>query len=194
MKKLSRVIGVAVLALSLGSGAVSAATGSISTTGPDSTNQVTVNDEQRSRVNNDNHVRLDNDTYQRASSGRVEVEHNTTGGGASSGDVVNDNLTRATLRLDNTAAATAAVEVSGGLGSVSGSINNTGPDSTNQVTFNSSSSVHVDNDNHISLDNDTHQSAYSGSAEVSGNTTGGSASSGDATNINTSEFTLTIEN
>lgn len=194
MKKLSRVIGVAVLALSLGSGAVSAATGSISTTGPDSTNQVTVNDEQRSRVNNDNHVRLDNDTYQRASSGRAEVEHNTTGGGASSGDVVNDNLTRATLRLDNTAAATAAVEVSGGLGSVSGSISNTGPDSTNQVTFNSSSSVHVDNDNHISLDNDTHQSAYSGSAEVSGNTTGGSASSGDATNINTSEFTLTIEN
>lgn len=194
MKKLSRVIGVAVLALSLGSGAVSAATGSISTTGPDSTNQVTVNDEQRSRVNNDNHVRLDNDTYQRASSGRAEVEHNTTSGGASSGDVVNDNLTRATLRLDNTAAATAAVEVSGGLGSVSGSISNTGPDSTNQVTFNSSSSVHVDNDNHISLDNDTHQSAYSGSAEVSGNTTGGSASSGDATNINTSEFTLTIEN
>ena len=194
MKKLSRVIGVAVLALSLGSGAVSAATGSISATGPDSTNQVTVNDEQRSRVNNDNHVRLDNDTYQRASSGRAEVEHNTTGGGASSGDVVNDNLTRATLRLDNTAAATAAVEVSGGLGSVSGSISNTGPDSTNQVTFNSSSSVHVDNDNHISLDNDTHQSAYSGSAEVSGNTTGGSASSGDATNINTSEFTLTIEN
>lgn len=193
MKKISRIIAIAVLALSLGSGVASAATGTIGTTGPDSNNEITVNNHEKREVRNHNSVRVDNDSKQYAHTGEAEVGHNTTGGDATTGDTANDNMTRANVSVSNVSASHAVLS-SGGSGSDSGSINNTGPDSNNVIKFDNNNSVEVDNHNYVNVDNWSYQTATSGDAKVYGNTTGGDATSGDATNVNTSEFTIRIEN
>lgn len=192
-RKLTKVIAVAVLALSLGSGVASAATGTIGTTGPNSNNQVTVNNAATRSVQNRNNLSVYSSTYQRADTGDVDVTHNTTAGSARSGDAVADAWTGVDLDVRNTGAAMAAFAGSS-TGSDSGSINNTGPDSNNQVTFNNANTTTVENDNCIRVTNHTSQNADSGNVTVSGNTTGGSATSGDATAIATTDVSVRVEN
>jgi hypothetical protein len=82
----------------------------------------------------------------------------------------------------------------GGNGSNSGTINNTGPDSDNSVRFESRVDVDVDNNNDVRIDNDVDQRSHSGDAEVTHNTTGGSATSGNVSNTSSSSFTVRITN
>jgi|GEM_PF-1547983 len=74
------------------------------------------------------------------------------------------------------------------------SISNTGPDSTNKVTNTTTNTVQVDNDNHLTVTNSNDQTAKTGSASVKGNTTAGSAMSGDATNSNNVSTTIDVGN
>jgi hypothetical protein len=55
-------------------------------------------------------------------------------------------------------------------------------------------SVRVSNDTDIRVNNDNDQHAYSGDAKVFDNTTGGSATSGSASNTNSSSFTFSVSN
>jgi len=64
-------------------------------------------------------------------------------------------------------------------------INNTGPDSYNNINDGSNSSSNFDNFYNASISNNLSQSAVSGNAGVLFNTTGGSATTGDASNIAT---------
>lgn len=190
-----RVAAITVLGLSLGAGVASAAPGdgSIDNTGPDSNNQITFNNDTDVDVDNDNDVRVRNHNPQDADSGDARVHHNTTGGDATSGDATNDSLLRATVRLSNTGAGVAALG-NGGNGGSTGSIDTTGPDSNNQITFNNGFDVDVDNDNDVTVENWNDQDADSGDATVSDNTTGGNATSGDASNISTTEVTVEVNN
>jgi len=192
--KMLRVAAVTVLGVSLGAGVASAAPGdgSIDNTGPDSSNVITFNNDTDVDVDNDNDVDVDNDSDQDADSGDARVHHNTTGGDASTGDAMNDNLFRATVRLNNSGAGLASLN--GGDGGSTGSIDTTGPDSTNTITFNNGLDVDVDNDNDVDIDNDSDQDADSGDAWVNDNTTGGNATTGNATNVNTTEVTVEITN
>jgi hypothetical protein len=52
----------------------------------------------------------------------------------------------------------------------------------------------VNNDTNISVHNSNDQKAQSGDATVFGNTKGGSATSGDATNTNSTNFTFSVSN
>jgi len=70
----------------------------------------------------------------------------------------------------------------------------TGPGSTNTVTSNQTETVTVINDNDLSVHNSNWQDADSGDANVSGNTNGGSAASGDAWNDNSSNFNFVVNN
>ncbi len=74
----------------------------------------------------------------------------------------------------------------GGSGSGAGgnnfSIHTTGPDSYNEINYESSSHTNVKNTNNVGVFNFTKQSASSGDATVSGNTKAGSAGSGGAHN------------
>lgn len=63
-------------------------------------------------------------------------------------------------------------------------ITNTGPGSTNEITCVDSSTVHVVCSNDIYVVTDNSQSSGSGDADNSGNTTGGSSITGNATNEN----------
>lgn len=190
MKKLLRIVAVAVMGLSLTTGVAAANSGSVGTTGPNSNNQVEFNDRRDRTVENNNRVGVTNSNPQDAVSGDATAVNNTTAGGAMTGVARNDSLTRATVRLNNSSAMPASESSS----SHSAVINNTGPSSNNQVTTNSRSTVTVTNNNNVTVTNTNDQDATSGDAVVSGNTTGGTAQSGGAENISTNEFVFEITN
>lgn len=92
------------------------------------------------------------------------------------------------------AALFAAVLFAGGASAQTADISNTGPDSTNTITSNSSFECDIDNDTNIDLDFDNNQQASSGSATVSGNTSGGSATSGSANNSSSTDTSIGVIN
>ncbi len=194
--KVSKTLGAGVLSLGLVvglAGFAGAASGTIDTTGPNSENEISYESSVDWDVENDNDLDFELDNEQRASSGEVEVEDNTTGGDATSGDAHNSYMVEGDVEIDNSGS-------TNGLGAVgsdsdhSATIENTGPRSENEVTFESEVDVNIDNDNDVNIDVDNEQSAYSGDAEVSGNTTGGSATSGSVSNTATATFNVRITN
>lgn len=79
-------------------------------------------------------------------------------------------------------------------GASSGSLNTTGPYSSNIVKSINKAHVDVSNSNRLSLMSDNMQESGTGSANVSGNTNGGSAGSGAASNSNTFGATVNVTN
>lgn len=196
-KQFYRAAAASVLGLSLLTGAAAADnSGHISgPTGPNSYNKVTANTNVNRRVTNTNNVSAYNSNSQTAYSGRVEVEHNTTAGNAMSGAATNANSTNATLNVNNAPSSAAAGGIGGGSWNATGTISGpTGPDSVNVVKSNTNVNTSVSNTNNLSVTNTNYQQASSGSAEVEGNTTGGSAVSGNASNTNNSTFSFNVTN
>lgn len=70
----------------------------------------------------------------------------------------------------------------------------TGPNSENMCVSTTSYSCSVTNTNEVTIVNQTTQEATSGTVSVSGNTTGGAASSGTVTNSSGTTFTVSITN
>ena len=100
------------------------------------------------------------------------------------------------LRKAATVATAASIAVGGvaGVAGASGAITNTGPHSTNKVINKDNSSWSKTNNNNVGVANTSSQSAYSGSAKVKWNTTGGDATSGMASNDNSVSTTVGITN
>lgn len=195
--KIQKRLGAAVMSLGLVvglSGFAGATTGTIDTTGPDSDNTIHSEWSQRVEVDNDNKVDLDNHNNQDAWTGEAKVKHNTNAGDADTGDARNANALTGSVTIDNShSVPTGAVGGSGG-GNHTATIRDTGPDSDNHVTYETTSKVEVDNDNDVYIDNNNYQDASSGDATVEGNTNGGSASTGSASNTNTTSLTVRITN
>ena len=197
MIKLKKAVGAGVLSLGLVvglAGFAGAATGTIGTTGPGSDNEISNESRTELDIDNDNDVRFNNKNHQYASSGDAEVKGNTTGGDATTGDSENDNSVDATIEIDNSQSAGAFDGVGSGGGSVSASIENTGPKSDNTVKSENKVDIDVNNDNNIHVYNTNDQVAKSGDAEVRYNTTGGDATSGSVTNTSSSTFTVRVTN
>ena len=197
MIKLKKAVGAGVLSLGLVvglAGFAGAATGTIGTTGPGSDNEISHESRTELDIDNDNDVKFNNKNHQYASSGDAEVKGNTTGGDATTGDAENDNSVDATIEIDNSQTAAAFDGVGSGGGSVSASIENTGPKSDNTIKSENKVEIDVDNDNNIHVYNNNDQVAKSGDAEVRYNTTGGDATSGSVTNTNSSTFTVRVTN
>lgn len=197
--KIQKTIGAGVLSLGLLVGLsgfdAGATSRSIGHTGAHSYNKIKTEIKNKVRVHNDNTVKVDNDNYQRAYTGDATVKHNTTGGGAYTGDAKNNNSLNVSATIDNSASAdTWAGTVHSGGGGGSASINHTGYDSVNVIKHEETTKVNVYNDNYVKVENDNDQKASSGDAKVIGNTTGGDAVSGDATNTNSTSVTLNITN
>jgi len=193
-KQLYRAAAATVLGLSLATGGMVAAdnNGSISKTGTDSDNTVTSTTHSTWKVDNDTDLSVHNDNDQHAYTGDAKASHNTTAGDATSGDAMNTNSLSVKATVNN-AASTSGMGGSGSM-DATGSIDNTGTDSTNTVTSTQTSKVTIDNDTNIRVYNDNDQRASTGDASVRDNTTGGSATSGDATNTNSSSFTFDVSN
>lgn len=192
-KQLYRAAAATVLGLSLTTGIAAAQTGSINTTGHDSYNKVSSHVTNRARVDNDNHVSLYTSNNQTATTGDARSTENTTGGGASTGNATNSRSVSATLNVNNSAGL-AGMNWGGSGGDLNGTISNTGADSTNVVSSKVYNSLSVNNDNNICVTTTNNQTATSGDAKVSENTTGGSASTGNATNTSSDTFVLSVTN
>lgn len=194
MKKILRLVAISVMALSFTTGIAAANSADIDTTGPDSTNKIEFDSHNSADVDNNNNLSVSNNNDQEAFSGNAKVKHNTTGGDATSGDASNDSLQSVAASVDNSGSSSAALGGGCGCGDNDASISNTGPDSYNKVEVSQSSHVDVENNNNVSVSNNNSQSAFSGHATVWGNTTGGDATSGSASNISSQTTTLTITN
>lgn len=75
-----------------------------------------------------------------------------------------------------------------------GSIDTTGPDSSNHVTSSTHVRTTVRNNNRVHAYSSNSQQANSGSATATHNTTAGDASSGDASNHNALDASLSVDN
>jgi len=190
MKRLLRYLAAAILAMSLTTGIVRAA--SIDTTGPGSENKIEFEDNSDVRVDNDNDVDLDADVDQDADSGDAKVKYNTTGGDAESGDAENDATLSADVEVDNTGCG--CPNGNDGSWLEDASISLTGPKSENKIKHEDNSRFTINNDNNVTIDLDVDQDADSGDATVEGNTTGGDATTGDATNTFDGSFSVSISN
>lgn len=113
------------------------------------------------------------------------------GGSATSGDASNFNATTASVNITNDIPVSRHVD-----GSLSGNntISTTGPHSVNLISSKTTNNVTVTNTNDVTINNTNNQTAISGNANVSGNTRGGSAVTGDATNVNSTRFDVAIMN
>ncbi|NTW61538.1 hypothetical protein HGB24_02540 [Candidatus Saccharibacteria bacterium] len=198
--KIKQIIGTSAASLGLVLGFVGniagAQSGTIDTTGPDSDNSIEYQVKKEIKVENDNNLGVSNDTHQTSMTGEVEVEHNTTGGDSETGGASTEASFTADVSVDNSGSGMTnmlADVVSDG-SSLSGSIDNTGPDSDNSIEAKSSTEIRVENRNNLSVTNTINQVATSGDAEVSGNTTGGDAISGDASNQSTTSVTFEVTN
>ncbi len=193
LSKLLRLGAAGVMSLSLGAfGVVGAVSGTIDTTGPDSTNEVFSEVILETEVDNETDIEAQNNNPQNAHTGHADVRHNTTGGHAESGAAANDSLLRASVEVDNTACGCDGVEMD--LGELDAEIENTGPGSENVVESTTEVSMSVDNDTYIGIQNNNSQTATTGNAVVEGNTTGGNALTGDASNIGTVELEFSVAN
>lgn len=191
MYKLLRYAAIGIASLGLSVGVVSASSGTIGTTGPDSSNWVQFNNNQNYNRNNLNSASVLNDNLQQSSTGNASVRHNTTGGGAMTGSASNANTANTALSVNNVSASAGSPWVGG---SDTASINLTGPNSSNWAQFNNNVNSTITNSNCITVSNVNTQSSHSGNASVHGNTTGGSASSGNANNTNSTSTTVSITN
>jgi hypothetical protein len=92
------------------------------------------------------------------------------------------------------AAATAVLGLSLTTGFAAADIGNTGPSSHNSEKSKVTSTAIIKNNNDLSASNENSQSTKSGTAGVYHNTTGGSATSGDASNSSSFSASATVDN
>jgi len=177
---LVRLSASTLLAATLGVGLVHAASGNISDTGPHSNNRIQSDSRNSSGESNNSSVNVNNQNNQTARSGSAIVRGNTFGGSANTGNASNSNNTSTNVSVPSSGASFVA-PVSG---SNNASISNTGPRSNNQIDLTNRNSVNVSNHTNVNVNNQNHQTATTGNAIVSGNTYGGSTSTGNAANYN----------
>lgn len=166
--------------------------------------------EWRTEIENNTELDLDNYNPQYSMSGNASVLYNTTGGAARSGNAVNDSLFEIDATIDNSGS-TAAAMMGGSAGGSSSientgpnsrnevqgtggnsSIENTGPRSVNLICNTTSQRTTIDNWTDVDVDNNNQQNATSGNAMVRGNTTGGGATTGTARNVGTLDVSANV--
>lgn len=195
--KVRKVVGAAVTStgLVLGmAGFAGATSGNIGNTGPGSWNKIGSYRNLDLTLLNHNDLDVTNHNHQFAKSGDAKVMFNTTGGGAHTGSTANHNSSNVSASVSNAGLGAAGLTgwSSGSHGNAS--IHTTGPWSHNSVSSYENIDVFVKNDNNVDVSNYNNQYASSGDAKVFGNTSGGSATTGNASNTNTQSVNLNVRN
>lgn len=163
----------------------------ISKTGPNSYNKISSRSGGNSAVHNRNNINVHGVNNQYAFSGKAFGGHNNKGGGAHTGKASNANSGKVHGKVSS--AGSKHVKGSYG-GKRSSSIRNTGPNSYNSISYKTVRSSKVHNNNNVSVKSYNNQYASSGSAKVTGNTHGGSATSGSSSNHSSSSVSISIHN
>lgn len=162
----------------------------VSTEGPNSPIHAHLNNNVSSTVNNTNNVNLRNSNYQTASTGSAYVSGNTWVGSVSTGNASNSNNTQADVQIMNDTPSMASTAMPSG----SFSASTEGPNSGVTAVLSNVVRNSVTNTNNVSFSNTNSQTATSGSAYVSGNTSVGNVMTGDATNHNSTNVAVTLTN
>lgn len=168
--------------------------GTIFLTGPHSVNVISSSNSKRFSSNITNNVRATNSNTQTARSGGVIVTGNTlvTGVGGS-GNAANFNSGVNNVGISNSSPSWGGSNWGNGGGG--GSISTTGPGSFNLIRSNSSNRFTQTTTNNVSATNTNRQTATSGPVVIRGNTVvSGVGGSGDATNENTGQNHVNINN
>jgi hypothetical protein len=196
MNKLARISATVASSLALVAGFSGiAGAASIDDSGRNSDNHISYSNKVRTHVDNDTHVSLHNDNDQHAYSGDANVHDNDDVDGVSTGSASNDNSTDATVSVSNDN----NVGDSGGMGgsdwsAPDASMNDTGRDSDNTIRYTNEVNTSVKNDTNVWISNDNDQHASSGDANVRDNDDVGNVTTGDATNTNSSTFSVSVSN
>jgi hypothetical protein len=194
LKHINKVI-VATAVCFAGLSGVAAAQATIEQTGPGSDNQVKIKNIVVCKTVNKNNIVTLNLTAQKSKTGKAKVKWNTTGGSAVSGSALNANATTTSTDVTNNSAnGECGCGCVGEAGLQGGSISDTGPWSWNNIYGLNVNKQTTINNNNILVGNATFQYAGSGDALVIGNTTGGDATSGNASNTNSTSITVTVSN
>ncbi len=168
----------------------SAGTATITTTGPHSLNRVHLTNNTNTNFSDNTHLNIGAETEQNAESGKAVVAGNTNGGSASTGDARNVSSTTGNITVNHTM----PTGLLGGAGAstASATISDTGPFSSNEAKITNNTETNIDMETSLCLTTSTDQHASTGKAVVAGNTNGGSASTGDATNTSTTSLNVTL--
>lgn len=192
MKKLLRLIAVAIMGVSLTTGMVAAQTAEVEETGPNSVVTIDFQDEYEIEIENETDVDLDFDNDQEAKSGDAVVNNNTTGEDARTGTASNNHTVMVEGEIDNTNANSA---FSGwDMGEKSATVSNTGPNSKVEIEFNNEFEYEVKNETNLDVNVDNKQEAKSGNATVNNNTTGGGATTGNTSNTSSTTVNFIVRN
>ncbi len=181
--------------LSLAGGVAAAQSGDVSVDlSPGSHVKLDSHNKSNVQVTNKNKLSATNKTTQKANSGKVTVKGNGEGGDATSGDSANTNGTDVSATIDNSGTTLGDASCgcgSGGVGDISVSSSPTA-----KVTADShdSTKVTLQNTNDLKVNNTTKQTATTGDVKVTGNGSAGDATSGNASNDNTTTVTFDVTN
>jgi hypothetical protein len=196
----------------MGLGIAAAGTASIQTTGPDSRNDINATSDVDVDAKNNNNVSVFNGceggqnapgllrviprdpACQDATSGDALVERNTEGGDAESGDAENSSDDSTDVAISNSGLCDCLLGLGGGNHDWEATIDTTGPNSVNRINLSNDVDIDVDNDNDVDVTNVVDQDATSGDATVRRNTSGGSATTGSASNSSSLTTFVSISN
>jgi hypothetical protein len=180
-----------------GSGGGTAATGSgaggnaITNTGPGSSNNTNGSANINSNSSNNNLLSMSNGVNSQSGSGDAGVYYNTSGGSAASGDAQSlaniANLLQSSANVFGPDTATFTADING---DVNGdfmfdpsAVMNTGPGSANSTDNAGNLTINQANNTDASIHNTVDVGAQTGDATVASNTSGGDATSGNASAI-----------
>lgn len=156
----------------------------IQNTGPNSSNNIGVSNDNDATFNLFYNATISNTINSNATSGNASVLQNTNGGSALTGDattIVNLlNLLQASWDPDLAFTASVNGDFTGDLLLNPNQILNSGPSSQNGIVTSGDNNLDVTIEANSRISNDVDTAATSGDALVSENTTGGDAESGDA--------------
>ncbi len=177
-------------------GAGSSTDPSISNSGPNSSNNGTTDVNNNLGVNNNTTASMTNNILGVATSGDSSVLGNTTGGSATSGNVLDqENVINMLQSSSNVLGSgkpvmTFTANINGDVNgdillnpATIASLQATGPNSTNTTSTNLNNNLTVNNSVDGSINNNIDLAANSGDATVSKNTSGGNATSGTAETV-----------
>lgn len=177
----------------------------IADTGTSSNN--TINDQggnNTTNVTNTNNQSITNNVTSDAKTGSASVAGNTTAGGAKTGSA-KTSITAFNLTGTNIVGSNSILVFVNVVGKWVGFIVNA-PAGTTAAALgggivqhsSGNNTTNIDNNSNLSINNDIHSTATSGNADVTGNTHGGSATSGDADNavnlLNVQNSSLSLSN
>ena len=186
-------LAVATVGLLAVPGIAGASAGSISDTGYQSNNVIVAKNMMDTSYKTHTNLLVGNVNLQGSSTGDVKVDKNTNAGSASSGAASNASATSTNVMISNPTPTMPAGTMGTGMGGGdTGTISDTGANSTNKIVDTNSSDTHVTTTTNVAAINFNAQESNTGNVSADKNTNVGNVTSGNASNSSYTSTTITV--